>query len=558
MKLIGLDTETIGGFCRLIGLSTKEHFIVRDLSDLLLFLRYYNGVSFLAYNADYDIQSMLKYLPKKEQLYLLQGLEVEYEGIKFLYYRRKFLKFNNNWIFDCYQYYNSKLSVAVEKFLHKKKGNVDTSNINEKNIYTKKVIEYCIKDAKLCYDLFKRMYDTLPKELQNVKPISTAFYSAKYFQKELMSNRIGGGVNAIARQAYHGGRFEIFTKGHFKKLYCYDIVSAYPYEICKLRSMEHFKSATHKDYLQDATYGFYYVKVDIEDKYVSPLVNKYKGLSLFSVGKYEGVITKAEYERIKDYPHEIISAFHIFAGSYLPFKNRMEKVFYRKCNDENKVVWKYLANSLYGKTCAAQKKYTKEAPIDNDILNVIEKDGRSYYKVEDITNSNFAYAAVITANTRLRLYDLIKKYGDKIVMVQTDSVISTVQLDLEINPTKLGAWSLQVWDEGYMVGSGVYFYRIGKDWFGKFRGFNFSGKKVEDILFSLLESNKCYVEFDVLKRYSIQEANRIHDDELANVIVNTTRKLNVNFDKKRIWLGKWDTGKELREKKISSIAVFIP
>lgn len=558
MKFVGLDTETISGFCRLIGLSTKEHYVVRDLSDLLLFLRSQQHTHFLAYNADYDIQSMLKYFPKKEQLYLLQGLEVDYEGIRFLYYKKKFFKFGTNWIFDVYQYYNSRLATAAEKFLGKKKGNVDASNITEKNIYLKKTIEYCIRDAKLCYELFMRMHKTLPKELVNVKPISTAFYSAKYFQKELLANRINATANSVGREAYHGGRFEIFTKGRFEKLYCYDIVSAYPYEICMLRSMERFRSVTHKDYLPDSTYGFYHVKVDIDNKYVSPLVNKYKGLSLFSVGKYEGVITKAEYERIRNYPHEILSAYHVFAGSYLPFKNRMEKVFYRKCNDENKVVWKYLANSLYGKTCAAQSKYTKEMPMDNEFLNVIEKDGRSYYKIEDITNSNFIYAAVITANTRLRLYDLLIKYGDKIVMVQTDSVISTEPLDLEVNPTKLGAWSMQVWDEGYMIGSGVYFYRIGKDWFGKFRGFNFSGKKVEDILSSLLESDKCYVEFDVLKRYSIQEANRVHDEELANVIVNAVRRLNINFDKKRIWLGKWESGKELATKQIPSIAVFIP
>jgi hypothetical protein len=151
----------------------------------------------------------------------------------------------------------------------------------------------------------------------------------------------------------------------------------------------------------------------------------------------------------------------------------------------------------------------------------------------------------------------MKKYGDKIIAVQTDSLVSTIPLDVEVNPAKLGAWSMQKWDEAYMIGSGVYFYRIGKEWFGKYRGFNFSGKKVEDILSAVLESDKLYIEFDVLKRISIQESKRTHNEDMANIIVNASRKLNINFDKKRIWLGKWNNGKELRNVKIHSLAIFL-
>jgi len=108
-----------------------------------------------------------------------------------------------------------------------------------------------------------------------------------------------------------------------------------------------------------------------------------------------------------------------------------------------------------------------------------------------------------------------------------------------------------------MIGSGVYFYRIGKDWYAKYRGFNFSGKKVEDILSRILESDKLYIEFDILKRITIQESKRTHKEDMANIIVNAVRKLNINFDKKRIWLNTWKNGKELEYKKIKSIAIFL-
>jgi len=560
MEFVGFDTETISGYCRLIGLSTGENFKIKDRAEMILFLQMQHGKNFIAYNADYDSQSILKYIPEKELGYILKGLEVEYEGIKFLYINKKYLKWNNNWLFDCYQYYQSKLAVAAEKYLHKKKGDVDASAITIKNIYTKKVIDYCVKDAKLAYQLFMKMYETLPKELKETKPISTAYYSAKYFRKELYTNRIPLSANMIFRPAYHGGLFTINTRGKFKDLYNYDIVSAYPYEICKLKSMENFSVVRYKGYVPDASYSVYHVHVHITDKYVGPLIYKWKGLCLNPVGFYEGTITKNEYEAIKHYDHEIIECYHVFCKKDTPFKNRMEDVFNRKCTSEHKVVWKYLANSLYGKTCQSIRKYsTAETDTYGDftILDIIEKDGRNYYKVENIDNSNFIYASAITAKTRLRMYEQFKKYGDKIIAVQTDSLVSSVLLDLEVDPMKLGAWKLERWDEAYMIGSGVYFYRIGKEWKMKFRGFNIAGEKVEKILDQMLNSDKTSVEFDVNKRYSIQESRRIHDDSMANIIIRAIRKLNINFDRKRIWLGKWDSGKEVATKVIPSIAIFL-
>lgn len=559
MNFRGLDTETIGGKCRLVGLSTGEHFIVRSVDDLMLFMNYFTNQNFIGYNSDYDAQALLVWLPKKELDYVMKGIEIEFNGIKILYYKRKFLKFGSNWLFDVYQYYCAgSLDKAAEKFLGKKKVIVETKIFTEDTIYLPNTIKYCIYDAVLAYELFMKMYRTLPKELLETKPISTAYYSAKYFKKELLENRISYKYNMIARQAYHGGLFTINTRGHFKDLYNYDIVSAYPYEICKLRSTQYCNGVTHKGYIADAAYGFYHVQVNITDKYVGPLIFKHKGLCLNPVGKYEGFITKKEYECIKHYDHKIIAAFHIFAGAIYPFKERMEKVFYRKCNDENKIVWKYLANSLYGKTASAQKVYRdKDLEFGDSLINMVEKDGRYFYKVEDITKSNFIYASEITANTRLRMYENIFKYKENIIAVQTDSLVSKIPLDLDVNPTKLGAWKLERWDEAYMIGSGVYFYRIGDQWHGKFRGFNFAGEKVEKILDQLLSSNKPFVNFDVNRRISIQESKRTHNEDMANVIVGISRKLNINFDKKRIWFDKWKCGKELNTKVIESMAIFL-
>lgn len=555
MKFMGIDTETINGFCRLIGLSNGKYFFIRSYEDISNFFRLCSQLNLLAYNADYDVQAMMKWLPKEVQLQLVKGIPVSYDGIFYEYIPKKFFRFDNNAVYDVHQYYGTSLKKASEKYLDRSKLDVDAANINEENIYTAKVIDYCIEDARLCFDLFSMFYGLLPPELKHVKPLSTAFYSYKYFKKELIANRLTPATNKLVKEAYHGGRFEILQRTYAKNVKVYDITSAYPYEICKLRSMVGARMVRMAIYIPDASYGFYDVEVDITDKFVSPLVLKNKGLCLYPVGKFRATITKEEYEAIKHFDHKIISAVHIYCKSEYPFKEKMEYVFHQKQTSKNPLVWKLIANSLYGKTCQSIRHYLSEVLEDEPILkSYTAPDGTSYYQYIDMGNSNFVYASVITANTRLRMYEAIKKWPNDILAVQTDSLISKRALPLPLTD-KLGDWKLEEWDEAYLIGSGVYFYKMDGVWKAKFRGFNFQGTVVEDILDKLLNSDETYISFESLKRFSIQEAARLHNEELSNQILTVTKKLNINFDRKRVWLGNWESGKEIRTKSISSLAI---
>lgn len=566
MKYLGLDTETINGFCRLIGLSNGTHFIIRSYEDIQLFFRRCNNLSFLAFNADYDIQSMMLWLPKPVQLKLIKGIPVHYDGVSYDYISKKYFRFDNNWLYDVHQYYQTSLAVAAEKHLNKKKENVDASRITEANIYKKETISYCINDARLCFELFDKLFQSLPPELKNVKPISTAFYSYKYFKKELVSNRLPRQINRIIQPAYHGGRFEILERGKYggkdnaggcEKIFVYDINSAYPYEIMKLRSMVGARYVRTSCYIEDSTYSYFHVQVEIPDKFISPLCYKNKALCIYPVGTVEAVITKNEFKAVREYDPKIFSAVHVFCKAEFPFAEKMAYVYHKKQTEKNPLVWKLVANSLYGKTCQKIRRYTTDTVEDEEILRMYQdEEGIQYSQIEDITNSNFVFASEITANTRLRMYDAIKAFPDSVLAVQTDSLISRSPLPLPVSD-KLGDWKLEIWDEAFLVGSGVYFYRIGDTWKAKFRGFNFQGELVENILNNLLKSSEKSIMFETLKRYSIQEANRLHNDEISNQILTVGKKLNINFDRKRVWLGSWESGSELNSKNIKSLAVPI-
>ena len=568
-NIFGLDTETIKGFCRLLCLSDGRVFKIFNQNDVIALFQTLSKTKktyFMCWNADFDIQSLLKYFEKRTLDFLLRGLELEYSwpmgddvySFSMQYIPGKFFRFNQNFIFDAYQYYGTKLGIAAEKYLGESKHDVDASKITEDNIFDPITVDYCINDALLALKLFLKFRAALPETMKHIKPISNAFYSFAYFRSELVVNKPRWDVNNYFRNAYHGGRFEIMTRGHFKNLYTYDINSAYPYEISKLRGLKSHFVSSFSAYMKDASYSVYHVKVDIKDKFISPLVYKDKGLCVYPVGHFEGYITKGEFERIREYGPTIIEAFHIFADREYPFAEKIRELYLKKNSTEFSLPFKTIMNSLYGRTAMSTLKFVKVEDLDKEvpIVDFVDLDGTAYVKFEDIARSNFVYASEITARTRLRLYDLIKAYPEDILMVQTDSVISKKALEELPLSNKLGEWKLQKWDEAYLIGSGVYFYRIGEEWFGKFRGFNLGEEKVKIILERILKSKGGTVEFQSLKRFSLQEARRLHDEDLGNQILEVGRKLKLNFDRKRVWKGAWSSGADVKRKKIHSLAIY--
>ena len=567
---LGLDTETVLGYCRLLCLSDGRFFYVKNLNDVMDFFGSFFKVRksiFLAWNADFDIQALIKYFPKNALDSLMKGIEIIYDfpngkTMSFQYVRGKFLQFDGNYIFDACQYYACSLKDAALKYLpeDQQKGDVDASEISEENIESESVREYCVQDALLALKLFLRFHNALPEVLKRVKPISNAFYSFNYFRSELRRNHARIDVNKFFRNAYHGGRFEIFEKGHFKPrngLFVYDINSAYPFEISKLRTLESCHHLQLSSYVSEAAYSVYNIRVEINDKFVSPLLVQDKGLCIYPTGHFEGWITKGEFERIQCYDPEILQGFHIYAGRDTPFKNKVAALYERKKTSGFPLPFKIILNSLYGKTAQATPKYVRpeELAEPTEVIDFVDSDGVSYVKFEDISKSNFVYASEITARTRLRLYDIVKANPKDVVMIQTDSVISTRPLDLPMSG-ELGAWKLEKWEEAYLIGSGVYFYKRDGVWYGKFRGFNFKADKVKTILQTILKAKTPRVTFKVKKRYSIQEAARLHDEEVGNQILEVARNLNINFDRKRIWESSWKSGQEIGRKRIKSLAVF--
>jgi len=567
MNFIGLDTETIKGYARLVCLSDGRVFKIRNKVDVIKFFEEFSKQNFIAFNADYDNQALLKYFPKNILEKLTMGISTSYGRKKMFYIKDKFLKFGSNYIFDCMQFFHSSLDKAARKYLNKKKVKYDVKNLDENSIYSKGCINRCLKDAVLCLELFDYFKRSIPKSIKDCKPFSSASYTQDYFKTEIHDSLPSRKVNDIFHKAYHGGRFEVLQRGYFKNVFMYDINSAYPDEICKLKEFSNYtKLKCVSEYKRDADYSVYHVRVNLINRIASPLVFP-QGLRLiYPVGNFDLWITKSEYEIVSNYVDKIYFGLHIFMDDEgkitFPFKEKMEWLYYMKKKSNNKEAYKVVLNGLYGKLAqrilrwVTVKQFDSYEPQEDLIDTYTDWEGSKYIQFEDMRKSNFIYASEITARCRIKMYEALWLAPEKIIAIQTDSIISEAKLDLPLSD-KMGDWHVEKWDELYMIGCGVYFYRKGKKWYSKNRGFSVEGKSVKDRLDKILRSNSEEVTYTVSSKLSILQARIQHTEWMANIIGTEERKVNINMDRKRVWGKSWLSGKDILRGNISSEPIKI-
>lgn len=568
MNFIGLDTETIKGYVRLVCLSDGRVFKIQNKVDIIKFFENFSKENFIAFNADYDIQAMLKFFPQYLLEKLMLGISTSYGRKQMFYIKDKFLKFGSNYIFDCMQFFHTSLDKASKKYLNKEKGGIDYENLDESNIYSESVITSCIDHASLCLSLFEFFREALPKSVIDCRPFSSASYTQDYFQSEIKESLPSRKVNDVFHKAYRGGRFEVLQRGYFKNVLIYDINSAYPDEICKLKQFStDTKLKCVPKYFKDADYSVYHLEVNFNREKLSPLVYQ-EGLKLiYPVGKFKVWVTKSEFEAIAWEEKKILFGLHIFIDddckeSY-PFKDKMKWLYYAKQKSSNREAYKVILNGLYGKLAQRISRWVSEKQFDSfkereEIIDTyIDYEGNKYFQYEDVRKSNFIYASEITARCRMKMYETCLWNTERIIAIQTDSIISQSPLRVSLSD-KMGDWHCEKWDELYMIGCGVYFYRKGQKWFSKNRGFKSEGLPVMERLLKILKSNNIEVSYNVSSKLSLKQARIRHTEWLANIIGTEERKININMDRKRVWEKDWTSGRDILKGNIKSLPIRLP
>ncbi len=536
--IYGFDTETSQGNIFLIADSEGNFLDEINPESILEFLfskKYQKSWNFL-YNLGYDAEVILKLLGKELNRYKrTRHLVFEFAKFKLTYIPGKCLRITKGHhsvsFFDIAQFYDRKpLDVAYQEniatldrdYLGLKKKRKEFS-IRFYNRNKKLIRNYCIQDCKLTKELAENWIKLFHDAFE--------FYSVKWFssgylaEKVLINNGIAFPkfdsipfeVQDLAYRSYFGGRFEMTKRGFIGKAFLYDINSAYPHAITQIPDLEHGKWIRRKSIHPKAKLGFFEILAYIPDNtYIPPFPFRVNKDLIFPTGKFSTYCTLAELQACKnDSCHKILNSWQFVPeNDTRPYAEFIQKMYRKRLKlkqngDAMQLPLKVILNSIYGKT--GQK-------VDRIIGNLF----------------NPVIFSFITGFARAQLYRFVVENNLErdVVAFATDSIC--VKKDLGIDSNRLGEFHLdKSANDVYYLQNGLY--RFNHTW--KQRGLgNLGSKEIEDIA-TIEKRGKLYARFKVLRNTRLRSAileNRL--DEIGQ-IKEITREINLNADRKRLWLG---------------------
>jgi len=563
--VMGMDTETYRGTCKLLTDSDGEHIQDATLDELLQWLTRKNlrVTHIFYYNMDFDVQSILKMLPRPLIQDLYEHGECEYYEYRIKYIPKKMFTITKakhvSRFYDLWQFYESKLEVAALKYLGVGKDTLpfETGELNvEMGIwkeYEDTILEYCIKDSVLCQRLGMVLQDCLINKI-GLKPqnyISRAALSKHYFRNNADIpdvRKIRKNVLRLAFYAYKGGRFELLKKGHFDHVELYDIKSAYPSTIRNLIDVTKGEWRWVTEVNPEAHYGFYLCDLNLKYRYISPLPYVMKNDVLaYPFGTWRTVVTKEELlECLEPSEYKVLYGYEFYPAeiSY-PFRAGIDKLFKIKNNtDEDEYLYeltKRIMNSLYGSFYEKIKK----------------PGGLSAGKL-----FNPVYASLITAATRVQSYKYAKQREQDVISFATDSVAFAGEQKLP-ESNEIGGWELKAEGPADYIMSGLY--RIDNKI--KTRGFKKATKiNTEEGEFnSIFDYIQVHPEKQTYKGTvkrplhlieSLLHSKKYTIDDV-NIWMPEKRTLDINKDIKRIWDREFLNGGQLWEKTIDSHPLYV-
>ena len=536
-KIYALDTETHNGDIFLIA-DSEGNFIDKitpeSCLDWLFSKRFHGSWNFF-YNLSYDAEVILKLLGSKLYEYRFsRKLKFHYHGYDIEYYPTKLLRIKKGHhsvhYYDIAQFYEKKsLSITYQENIGKLeqeylefKNKRSEFTLHFYNHNKKKIRNYCIQDCILTKQLAEKWI--------NLFCDAFSFYPAKWpssgylAEKVLINNgihfpkfnSIPYSVQDLAFRSYFGGRFEMIKRGFIGKAFLYDINSAYPHSICNIPDLSNGKWVKRKSIHQDSKIGFFRILADIpDDKYIPPFPFRANNNILFPSGKFETYVTLDELKACENSKYyKILDSYQFVSNSKkYPYREFIESMYNKRqklksANDPMQLPLKIILNSIYGKT--GQK-------VNRIIGNLF----------------NPVIFAFITGFTRAKLYEFVRKNDIErdIVAFATDSICSTKKLD--IDSINLGEFSFEgESDDVFYLQNG--FYRFNGVW--KQRGLGKLGRNYIEHLDTFERDGKLFYQFKVNRNNRLLSSiisNKIKD---IGKIVPITREVNLNADRKRLWL----------------------
>lgn len=577
-KIIGYDTETIDGLCTLLASSEDEHMHPSGFGDILLWLtsKSRRGYTGFFYNLTYDAQAILKWLWLQNLEEYWQELHVkqciDYGQFNIFYLKGKMLSIRRYvpsgrpyrfTFYDISQFFGRRrLDDVAFEYLGERKieHGRDLSRLTVSDMHDPAFIGYCRDDARKARNLARVWLDICERAaLKPASLASPATVSAQYFHEncptiptinKYREDEDGHRKLAYAWEAIKGAYISVFKRGYFPHVYEYDINSAYPEAMRNLPDIDKgvMVHKTGHCIPNEAVLGWLKCRVQIDPSdphgYHPCLpMRRDDGLNHYPAGYFETSMTLLEYEALKN-SHWIgvISGVYWLPTSPLeyPYRDTITRLYNtRMVTDDPHINYfcKIMLNGWYGKHLEKHE--------------VLDPDDKDYGKLKTGKFFNPFYASYILAWCRIKVWELLASIHDRyIIAVATDSLFTTCKLDIEANKG-LGKWSPAGEGELLMVGSGVYTLREGEKVKTRNRGFRTTSKLD---LFQECQNvwDQLYIEIANKRALSAMESLVQKRPQDMNKILDMPKKIDINFDGKRLWHDNFTSADDMLSRFIDS------
>lgn len=545
--MTGLDTETYSGKAVLI--ATPRAFIEpwqerntdRFVRICGWLYRQDPKEGFVCWNADFDVQAILKWLTRDVADRLYRFTHATWKDLHIRFVPGKFFTVHRGKkrlvaIYDLMQFYACSLERASSKYLNEHKldpgvpWNALKTVLEGRSVSSRlRLIEYCQDDASKV----ERLYNLSKKAMQRIgvkfnRPISCASISSQKFKD--FRHSVPKEVNSAFYKTFRGGRMECLQLGFFPVAYLYDIHSAYPSVIANLPSLPTQWSRISGRVSPDAVFAAVKAQVRIPvGQYTAPVPTLGETQLIYPTGSWDAWLDLETFRLLENsgWIEKVKSGVEgLFSDRSHPFSSIRDMYKERLETPENAWALKIVMNAWYGKLA---QRITKWKTTRLTVGDVDWWQGECFRKHEQWTKKTcFPYASAITAAIRKRMYTEINP--EKVIFYATDGVATTETIPLRQSPG-IGDWGMERVTDLLVVGSGVYCYRDSKGNIRtKFRGFD-----VGLDLYSLCDSRNRVVGLEVKRNVTLAHALIQRRWVEFNQIQQVPRYLEINFDKKRIW-----------------------
>ena len=358
-------------------------------------------------------------------------------------------------------------------------------------------------DAKATYYLGEFLQDFYINECNVPMRLTVASTALRLFQQHYLksdwyrSDKVADIINPVEREAYFGGRCELFQRGE-QPTYSYDVNSMY-LSIMRDCLIPDPSTAYHYNGCPDNWQGLFKkylgiweVTITIPDMPIPPLPVRLDGKLKFPVGTVRGTWCSVELQAAIDQGCKI-SVIHsciVYKKAGYYFRGFAEFVWKKRLKYKEKKsvdkgldnMIKRLGNSLYGKFGERHNNgyfgrladYPGNVP---DGARILEYNNEDYLFISDsvMTPSRHEFpciSAFITAYARIKLYKAMIANIDKIIYCDTDSLKTTAPAVGIVIGNGLGDWGLEYENKA------IIYYRP-KLYGDKHKGVPKTAKKVE-------------------------------------------------------------------------------